>query len=132
MEVLVNGKFDDNIFNLVDAVGIKNKKLSLQLLQDQLASGAHEMYILSMLIRQYRLLLCVKEMVQSQKTKKEISFFLGIHPFVAQKMIQQSQNYSLDQLKMIYRLLTSIDIQLKKGSVKDKGVILFDLFVCKI
>lgn len=130
--LLVKGKFDDNIFNLVDALGVKNKKLSLKLISDQLSVGAHPMYLLSMLVRQYRILLGVKEMVQHGKTKKDISLFLGVHPFVVQKAMQQSQNYSMNQLFTIYRELLNVDIQLKSGSIKEQGPVLFELLVSRL
>lgn len=130
--LLVNGKFDDNIFNLVDALGVKNKRLSLKLISDQLGSGAHPMYLLTMLIRQFRILLGVKEMAQHGKNKKEISLFLGIHPFVVTKSLDQSRNYSMQQLHKIYRELLKIDMEFKGGSIKDQGPILFELLVSKL
>lgn len=129
---LVHGRFDDNIFNFVDALGMKNKKLSLKLLSDQIESGAHPVYLLTMLTRQFRILLCVKEMAQVGLTKKDISLTMGIHPFVVQKTIQQSVNYTTDQLNLIYKELLNIDTQLKSGIIKDNGIILFEMLVGKL
>lgn len=132
VQLLVKGKFDDNIFDFVDALGHKNKKKSLQLLSEQISSGAHPMYLLSMLIRQYRILLGVKEMGGHGRTKKDISLFLGIHPFVVTKAMQQSANYTFQELQKIYRELLKIDKSLKSGTIKDQAPILFELLVTKL
>lgn len=129
---LVQGIFDDSIFSLVDAIGQRNKQKSLMLLNQQLTSGHHEMYILSMLVRQFRIILGVKEMAMQQKTKKEISLFLGVHPFVVQKSISQARNYSFEQLHNIYHMLLGIDVKFKRGVLKEKGPILLELLMSKI
>jgi len=130
--LLVKGRFDDNIFAMVDALGQRNKKRALKLLSDQLAIGAHPMYLLTMLIRQYRILLSVKDMAQYGKNKKDISLFLGIHPFVVTKSLQQGAGYSFEQLRKIYAELLKIDKQLKDGTAKDQGPILFEVLMSRL
>lgn len=132
VHILVSGNFDDNIFHLVDALGNKQKRVALRLLHEQLELGAHEIYLLTMLTRQFRILIQVKEMVQMNHTKKEISLTLKLHPFVIKKTIEQSRNYTFDQLKKVYSDLVRMDIALKGGLTKANGKILFDLLICKL
>lgn len=132
IENLVKAKYDDDIFKLVDALGNKNKKQALKLLSDQLNLGANEMYLLSMLIRQFRILLLIKDLQQDNPniTKDKIAKELKIHPFVAQKALYQAKNFNLNQLKMIYQLLLDIDLQIKTSTAKPK--LLFDMLVAQI
>lgn len=132
IENLVKAKYDGDIFKLVDSLGNKNKKQALKLISDQLNLGSNEMYLLVMLIRQFRILLLIKDLQNSNPniTKAEISKELKIHPFVAQKVLYQAKNFTLDQLKNIYQLLLNIDFKIKTSSAKPK--LLFDLFIAQI
>jgi len=132
IENLVKAKFDDNIFNLVDALGNKNKKLALKLMSDQFSLEADEIYLLAMLIRQFRILLEIKDLTTEhpRMTKDLIAKELQIHPFVVQKALWQVKNFTLDKLKQIYQLLLELDFKLKTSQAKPK--VLFDLFIAQI
>ncbi len=132
IEKLVKAKYDDDIFKLVDSLGNKNKKQAIKLISDQINSGADEIYLLSMLIRQFRILLLIKDLQNNNQalTKDQIAQELKIHPFVAQKALYQTKNFNLQQLKNIYQLLLNIDLQIKTSSAKPK--LLFDLFIAQI
>lgn len=129
IKILVNGKFDDNIFHFIDALGSRDKKKSLELLNEQFSSGAHPLYVLTMLTRQFRILLSIQSLLSRGKSKKDISLFLGIHPFVVTKFLQNITKYSRDEIKFFYQELVKIDLQLKSGMIKDQGQILFELLV---
>jgi len=132
IEKLVKAKFDDNIFNLVDALGNNNKKLALKLMSDQFNLETDEIYLLAMLIRQFRILLEIKDLLNEhpRMTKDIIAKEIGIHPFVAQKALWQVKNFTLEKLKQIYQLLMDLDFKLKTSQAKPK--VLFDLFITQI
>ena len=132
IEKLVKAKFDDNIFNLVDALSNNNKKLALKLMSDQFNAESDEMYLLAMLIRQFRILLLTKDLSEKNPHlgKEQVSRELALHPFVAQKALWQIKNFSLDKLKQIYQMLLEIDLKIKTSSLKPR--VLFDLFIAQI
>lgn len=131
VEKLVKSKFDDNIFNFVDAIANKNKKLAHKLLTDQLNSGANELYLLAMLIRQFRILLQVKDLMAGQfMNKQQIAGQIGLHPFVAQKAIYQIKNFSSKKLRQIYRQLLATDVKIKTNYATPQ--VLFDLLLINI
>ncbi len=111
-------KDDDNIFNLVDAIGAKNKKLALRLLTEQIRLGVNINYILTMLARQYRLLLEAKDFLARDNRANSRSLALGlkINPFVAQKLYSQVGMYNIETLKKIYRCIMNIDLKSKSTS----------------
>ncbi len=112
---LVKAKFNDNIFHLVDAIGTKNKKLALKLIRDQLNSGHHFDDIFPMIIRQFRILLQIKEKVDHGYPITHLGTELGLHSFVVEKALIQALRYKLPQLKKIYSQLLDIDVQRKTG-----------------
>ncbi len=130
--LLVKGKFDDNIFNLIDALSNKNDKLTVKLLADQLDSGVSESYILSMLIRQFRIFLQIKELIEGNGglSNFQVASELNIHSFTAQKALAQVRNFNLAELKRIYSQLLELDIQIKTGYTRPE--VALDLFVAKV
>ena len=104
-----------NIFDLVDAVGNRNGRSAAQLLQAKLSEGTDPFYLFSMVIRQFRLLIQVKELAAQGKRAPEISKMLKMHSFVAGKLYQQAQQFSLPQLERIYGHLLETDVGVKTG-----------------
>lgn len=104
-----------SIFDLVDALGNRNSKKASQLLQEKFLEGADPFYLFSMFIRQFRLLIQVKELADEGKRPPAIAQALKLHGFVVGKLYQQSQGFSLPQLEQIYRHLLEIDVGVKSG-----------------
>ncbi|PIE82222.1 MAG: DNA polymerase III subunit delta [Chloroflexi bacterium] len=104
-----------SIFDLVDALGNRNEKKAAQLLQKKFSEGTDPFYLFSMFVRQFRLLIQVKEAAQEGHRPPAISKQLHIHSFVAGKLYQQSQQFSLPQLEQIYKHLLKVDVQVKTG-----------------
>ena len=125
---LVTGKADQDIFHLVDAVASRNQARSIKLFSDQLRSGATVGYLLNLLKKHFNLLLLIKD--QQLKNSYQASKKLGVHSYVAQKAIAQSQNFDLQQLKNIYRKLFSIDVSLRESRLNPE--LFFDLLFVEI
>lgn len=104
VELLVKPEIDLNIFNLVDALGYKNKNKALELFKRYSEKGEDENYLLAMFIYQIRNLIKVKSGGK-----------LDMHPFVIRKTGQQARNFDWDDLKKIYSQLLTIDFDIKTG-----------------
>lgn len=127
VKLYVKAKFDENVFNFTDALGEKNKKISLKLLHDQIASGANELYLLTMILRQFRILLQVKGVLKEESNYYTVASRLKLHPFVAQKAVTQAQKYTIEELKEIYKKLLQMDLRIKTSPIDAKT--LLDIFV---
>ena len=93
----------------------RHRRSAAELLQSKIADGTEPEYLFAMIIRQYRLLIQVKELTEAGKKPPEISRILNIHGFVSGKLYQQSQNYDLAQLEQIYSHLLEVDVGVKTG-----------------
>lgn len=123
---------NDNIFNFTDALANKNPRQASQLLADQLASGANEFYLLTMLVRQFKILLQMKQGVERGQSSDQLQRELKLHPFVIKKSLSQARKFSLTELKKIYHHLLKIDTQLKTTGLDPKVIFqLFIIDVCK-
>ncbi|HSM55232.1 MAG TPA: DNA polymerase III subunit delta [Candidatus Sulfomarinibacteraceae bacterium] len=104
-----------SIFELVDALGSRNGRDAAMLLQRKLNEGADPFYLFAMIVRQFRLLLQVKELAGEGQRSAAIAKAIGIHSFVAGKLYQQCQHFSLPQLERIYAHLLETDVGVKTG-----------------
>lgn len=123
----VKTKLDENIFNLTDAFGRKDKALALKLVSDQLEAGAAWGYLLSMFARQIKIIFQIKSSLESGTPQYQLAKSTGLHPFVVQKTVPQTLLFSLPELKKIYSCLLEIDLNLK--SSQNNPEVLFDLLV---
>jgi DNA polymerase-3 subunit delta len=132
----VNGIVAENlearIFTLVDALGRRERRISLHELEVLFTTGAHPLYILSMIVRQYRLLIMAKELLDDRHSGNQALIQeLKIRDFVAEKLQQQARLYHMSELLEIFNRLLQIDQQIKTGRIEgDLALELLVLEVC--
>ncbi|PIR66381.1 MAG: DNA polymerase III subunit delta [Parcubacteria group bacterium CG10_big_fil_rev_8_21_14_0_10_36_14] len=129
VEELLSRQAEENIFKFIDALAGKNRRLAFLSLQNELSAGAGELALLGMVVRQIRILLQIKSM-QGILKKDEVAKELGIHPYVAQKSLQQARNFQDNELKNIYRGLLQIDMAIKSSSSPARAM--FDRLISRI
>ncbi len=119
VDSMVRASFEDQIFQLVDAVAQKKTTEAIRLLDEERMSGASDHYIFSMLLRQVRILLGVRSMIDTNPRvgKQEVASALKLHPFVAQKSLGQAKQFKLDDLNNTFDLLFALDHGSKTGKV---------------
>lgn len=117
---IVSSKIDDNIFNLVDALGHKDKALALKLMEEKLDNEESVQYILAMITRQYRLLIKVKSMGDKASSSMAVMQAIKVPKIVADKILTQSKMYSTAELKKIYSYLLYLDEKFKSTSGQEK------------
>ncbi|MGD8813139.1 MAG: DNA polymerase III subunit delta [Anaerolineales bacterium] len=100
-----------NVFAMVDAVGQRDGQQAFTHLRRLLADHPPR-YAFSMIVRQFRLLLQVREALDNQIDPHKV---LKVHAFVINKIIAQARNFSLSDLERIYHKLLDIDLASKTG-----------------
>jgi len=105
---------DVKIFELVDAVMEHNTLKAQRQLHRSFEEGLSPIYVLTMITRQFRLVLRAKEMLAQKISTAQIGSELNLrHQFALRKTMDQSQGYSLSRLTDIYHRLLDTDIALK-------------------
>jgi len=104
-----------NIFELVDALGNRQTAQVARLFQDKLNEGIDPFYLFSMIIRQFRLLVQTRSLLDGGDNPATIASQLKVRPFVAEKLARQARGYTFPQLEQIYRRLLQIDVEAKTG-----------------
>lgn len=117
-ESLVASDVNASIFNFIDYIASKNLKKSFESLRDLIDSGENELYILTMIVYQFRSMLIVDELKNCHITSKEISSKSKIHPFVVGKILSNLQKFQSGSLEKYYDLLQKTDAEIKKGIIE--------------
>lgn len=115
IELLAKGGFDENIFALTDAISNKNAIMAVKLLEEQREAGLADIYVLAMITRQIKILLQIRQALDSGDGPRKIMSGLKLHPFVAQKGMGQARRFALPALKHILNELVDIDYAMKSG-----------------
>ncbi|MBC7226410.1 MAG: DNA polymerase III subunit delta [Thermoflexales bacterium] len=115
------------VFDLVDALGLRQGRQAAILLHRLLDAGENPMGIMAMIVRQFRLIIMVKDLAGRGENPASIAQTLGIHPFVARKLHTQSANFTPAQLERIYRYLLDLDVAIKTGDMTPEAAL--DLLV---
>jgi len=121
IELLIKPEIDLNVFEIIDAIGIKNKNKALKLMSSYFERGEDEIRLLGMFVYQFRNLIKVKSAPLEN---------LGLHPFVLRKTKEQVKNFSFEELKKIYYRLLTIDFDIKLGRVD--AMTALELFVTSL
>jgi DNA polymerase III subunit delta len=114
VELLTHANFEATIFELTDAIAAKNQRKAANLINDFLKDGENEIYLLTMIERQFRNIAMAK--FEPGATPDIIAKAAGIHPYVAQKSIQQAHNFERTELINMYKRLEDADFKLKSGA----------------
>ncbi len=132
VQLFLDEKIDDNIFNMVDAIVQGNRKLAFKLLNEQRRLGEDEPKIFGLVVWQFRILLQMADLLEREGNMPSdiLAKKIGIHPFVAKKNLAAARRLPLARLQAIFQSLLDIDIKTKTGQ-GDQSLLL-DLFVSRI
>ena len=111
------------VFQMVDAVVSVQGARAFLLMRNQLLAGADRMYMLSMLLRQFRLLQHVKIMQYEKRSVQEIRSALGVPSFAADQYIRQASGWSNGQIKSAVSICFDTEYAVKSGSLNQDGAL---------
>ncbi len=106
---------EENIFEMVDAIGERESAKGLKGLKGLLEAGYNFAYISFMVARQFRLILQAQELARQGSRGAHLSQSLGVHAFAAKKILAQSCNFKPTQVKEILEKLLELDLSVKTG-----------------
>lgn len=112
---IVEGDFLESIFSLMDAISERKRYQALKLIREFGIDPNNSGYLISMLSRQIRNLLSIKELNEKGLKESEIAEKLKLHPFVVKNILKQSHNFSTDSLLVIHQDLVDIEYQIKSN-----------------
>ncbi len=115
---LTPASIEANIFALVDALGQRRPRQALDELERLLGDGANELYILTMIARQVRLLIGAQELSRDGLPHGAIGERLRVrHRFALDKLLAQAPRFAPDELDDIMERIAQTDEEIKTGKM---------------
>jgi DNA polymerase-3 subunit delta len=105
-----------SVFDFVDALANGNGKTAQHLLH-RLLETEDDFSLWGMVVRQFRLLIQAREILDGRGNQNDVARALSVHPFVAEKTTQQASRFSVESLENIYHRLLKIDEGVKTSQV---------------
>lgn len=112
VKLLCTAEGEANVFEFLDALGVKDQKALLRTAQEQL-DEAGPLALLSRVTGHLRALLTVTLSGQAGATA------LKLHPFQAKKITAQMRNWTVPALKRFLFALLALEYQVKRGLAPD-------------
>ena len=119
VDLLTPDSSQADIFAMVDALGMRDGQEASENLQRLLEQQEHG-YIFAMVIRQFRLLLLVSEILDGGGGGDELAAklrFLGVKKWMSRKLIPQAKRFSLPVLEEIFHRLLNLDEEVKSSLI---------------
>jgi DNA polymerase-3 subunit delta len=117
VEALVQDEDVADIFKFIDAISLRDAGTAYRVMRGVLVRGESPLVVLSHLARQTRLLIQAKD--YPNLGSDQLAQTIGVHPFVAKKVSQQADRFSLTQLEGAHAALLDADIAIKTGRMDD-------------
>ena len=117
VQLLVSDTSEALIWDLTDAIGQRDGRKAMRALYALRRNDANPFYLLTMITRQYRIMIKVKdETTRTPGNEYDIAGRVGESPFPVKKAMTQSRSYALAQLEGILDRLLSSDFAMKTGA----------------
>mgnify|MGYP000073552904 CR=1 FL=1 len=120
----------DVMFRMVDALGYRDRRRAATYLHQLLDVGEHPLGVFGMIVRQFRLLIQVRWLMDRKVPQTTIAERLGLNPFVVGKIYEQAPHFTLTQLHQAYRILASTDLAVKCGEIPIEAAL--DLLIVRL
>lgn len=105
-----------SVFEFVDALSQGNAKVAQKLLH-RLLENEDPFSLWGMVVRQFRLLLQAREILDGRGNKDDVARALSVHPYVAEKTSGQAGRFTMESLESIYHQLLNIDERVKTSRI---------------
>jgi DNA polymerase-3 subunit delta len=118
VKLLVSDASEALIWDLTDALSQRNGRRALHALYELRRGDANAFYLLTMIARQYRIMLKVKSAMHQTRGGNEydVAKVVGEKPYSVKKAMTQANNYTLRELIDIMDRLLEADYAMKSGA----------------
>ena len=113
-------QIQNHIFDMITAIADGKGEQALKLYYDLLSLREPPMRILSLISRQFNLLLQVKELAQKGYPQAVIGEKVGLHGFIAGKYMKQAAGFKIPFLKQALEDCARTEHEFKSGKLGER------------
>lgn len=130
VKLLVSDASEALIWDLTDALSRRNGRQAMYSLYELRRGDANPFYLLTMIARQYRIMLKVRSaMQQTRGNEYDIAKLVGEKPYSVKKAMGQAQQYPMHDLIAIMDRLLETDYAMKTGADPETEI---DLLIAEL
>ncbi len=118
VEALFSGDLQGNVFKLADALAEGRPGRAQEILDLLFKRREQPLILLFMLTRHYRMLLQACSLIEEGRAGGDLASTLGVQPFVARKLKEQTARYNRQVLEEALLALQKTDYQIKTGCLE--------------
>jgi len=130
VRLLVPEARESRIWDMVDALGMGNGAKAIAELHRLLNDDEPPLRLLGMIVRQYRLLLQIRELQARGASKSQMMKELKLEDWAVDKLRRQAERYAIPELEAIFERLLETDVAIKTGRLE--AVLALDLLVAEL
>ncbi len=120
VETICTTRISNHIFDMINAVALRQPKQALELYYDLLALKEPPMRILFLIARQCNMLLQVKELKNRGFDNRAIGSKIGVPPFIAGKYLSQASRFRSSVLRRAVEKSVEAEEAVKTGRMDDR------------
>ena len=120
VDKIVTKQINNHIFEMIEAIGSRNQKKALDLYYELLTLREPPFRILSLIARQFNLLLQTKELLLNNVGNNQIGEKIKVPPFAVKKYIYEAKQFDMASLKKALEACLRADEDIKSGKMSDK------------
>lgn len=130
VEKLVAIGTEQSVFVLIEHIANLKLQQAMAIFYDLLKQREEPIKIVSLIARQFRIMLQVKEMSGQNYSQQQMAGQLGLHPYAVKIAAEQAKRFEPSRLRGILASIAKLDHEIKTGAV-DK-VFGLEMFLLKL
>lgn len=129
IDLLCATQITDVIFNMIEAVANRNQLKAMEYYHDLLLLKESPRKIISLFVRQFSILLQLKELISKQYSSEQMSKKVGVNSYFIGKYIAQSKKFVYKELKQMVNECAQIVEDANFGRIDDQ--IAVEMFIIR-
>jgi len=117
VDALVANNIQQSIFTLTDNLARKDHAATLKTLKALQSQGEDAPFIFSMIVRQFRIMIEIKALLNEGNSPAQIARDTKMHPFVVETAARHAKNFTFGTMRRALRELLNLDERLKTGQI---------------
>lgn len=120
VDEIVTTQITGKIFQMMDAIGLRQQEKALSLYYDLLSVREKPSHILYLIMRHFNILLQIKDLMANGYAPASITEKVSVPAFTVSKYISQAKNFTRQQLTEALKLAADTEEQIKTGRMQEK------------
>lgn len=113
----------DSVFELTDALGARKRREALRLLARIIDEGSAPLQVLSMIVRHFRQLFKIHELLAMNVPERDIPRQVGLNPYFLKGLVAQAGRFTGHRYRELFECFLRADLALKSSGAHPEAIL---------